>query len=599
MTMQEGFVQGTAPPDEIRRVTREQRRNTGMYYTPVSVAQHIIRNALELWLPLAQQGKTCVTILDPACGDGIFFVESIRHLRAITPRSQPGACFEPRVYGIDIDAIALHTAKLSASLSMEDSRCNRDGEHVFLAKHDALASGTDLLFPDIKASGGFDIIVGNPPYIPWNHIPREARKVLESGHFLEATYSCRPNHEDAQPNYYLFFIVLASALVSENGVISFLLPQEWLYHERALDFRRYLLDRFKTIDVGLFPPDAKIFSEKGANAGTTSMILTLAKYGNGRVIVHRVEGISSTRDSRKKTRSPANPMTSISFQSARDDAWIIVDPEAREVKDAILGQAVVTFDDPAEFAVHGGFQPPVDLARSFELGAADIGKLTAVEREHAFRLVHDAHEIQRYVIKSQEPRYWVVTNDIPSERELAATCPNLHAILRSRLDPARPGWWQFPNVRNLDVIASTPEKILAPRTASTPCFALDDRKSVFKGTNTMIVPKRLNARYVVGVLNSKLAAFWQDTFGFGYHGGIAKKLEPSKVRKTLLPIKVPSATERDGLITLVNEMIERLEARAGSQAIAVIQREIDASVFDLYGIRGRLKDFIDARIDAW
>lgn len=594
--MQEGLAQRDAAPDEIRRVTREQRRNTGMYYTPVSIAQHIVRKAMERWLPLAQQGKTCVTILDPACGDGIFLVESIRYLRKIVPNSQPGEYFEPRVYGIDIDEVALHTAMLSAILSMDEPRSERDDKCVHLFNHDALARDTDLLFPDVKASGGFDIIVGNPPYIPWNRVPREYRKQFEKGHFLDATYSCRPNHDDAQPNYYLFFIVLASTLVSERGLISFLLPQEWLYHERALDFRRYLLDHFKTIDIGIFPPDAKIFSQKGANAGTTSMILTLGKYGNGEVTMHHIGGIDATRGSGSSKSFPLKPAARISFQSARDNAWIIVDSEARAIKDVILKQPVARFDDQAEFAVHGGFQPPVVAARSFEIDESDYAQLTPTERNHTFRLVHDAREIRRYLVLYREARYWIVTNNVPSERELEATCPHLHAILRSRLDTSRAGWWRFPNVRNLDLVASTPEKILVPRTAAAPCFALDDRRSVFKGTNTMIVPKRLNARYVIGVLNSKLAAFWQDTFGFGYHGGVAKKLEPSKARKTLLPIKVPSTTEREGLIELVNEMIVQMEACAGAPVIADIQQRIDEAVYGLYGIGGGMKDFIESRI---
>jgi len=160
---------------------------------------------------------------------------------------------------------------------MEESEIPRGEDHVHLFKHNALEVITDGLFSEILEVGGFDIVIGNPPYIPWNRIPRADRMMLETGQFLDVKYQCRPNHADAQPNYYLFFIVVASSLVNENGVISFLLPQEWLYHERAIEFRRYLLDHFQTIDIALFPPTARIFSQKGVSAGTTSMVLTLGK----------------------------------------------------------------------------------------------------------------------------------------------------------------------------------------------------------------------------------------------------------------------------------------------------------------------------------
>jgi hypothetical protein len=377
-----------------------------------------------------------------------------------------------------------------------------------------------------------------------------------------------------------------------------LLPQEWLYHERAIDFRRYLLDHFQTIDIGIFSPTARIFSQKGASAGTTSMILTLSKRGNGEITIHGIDSIPTTRAAGSSEDLPGPHATRMSFVIARDNAWVIVDEKMLAIKDAILRQPVAMFDDAGEFAVHGGFQPPVAAARSFELEEKAYARLTSVERAHVFRLVHDAREIRRYAIMPHEPRYWIVANDI-SERELEASCPTLHAILKSRLDTVKPGWWCFPNVRNLGLIAATTEKLLAPRTAPAPCFALDDRRSVFKGTNTMIIPKKLDPRYVVGVLNSKLAAFWQNVFGFGYHGGIVKKLEPSKARKTLMPIKIPSAEEREGLIKLVNLMIAQVESRADAPAIAGIQKRIDAAVYNLYEIGDDMKKFIDTKIPAW
>ncbi len=593
--MQEGFVQGGAAPDETRRVTREERRNTGMYYTPVAIARYVVRKAMERWLPLARQGKRSVTILDPACGDGIFLVETIRSLFGGGSSSHVIEHLEARIHGIDIDDVALRAAKVSMIHAMEESKIPRDEDHVQLFKHNALEVITDGLSSKILEVGGFDIVIGNPPYIPWNRIPRADRMMLEAGQFLDVKYQCRPNHADAQPNCYLFFIVVASSLVNENGVISFLLPQEWLYHERAIDFRRYLLDHFQTIDVALFPPTARIFSQKGVSAGTTSMVLTLGKRGSGEVTMHRIDELPALQDAKLGVNPPGFQAVRLSFGTARDNAWVIVDEKALAIKDAILRQPVAFFNDAGEFAVHGGFQPPVVAARGFELDEKAYARLTPVERTLVFRLVLDAREIRRYAIVPREPRYWIVANNIPSESELEASCPNLYAILKSRLDATKPGWWHFPNVRNFDVVTNTPEKLLAPRTAAEPCFALDDRRSVFKGTNTMIIPKKLDPRYVVGVLNSKLAAFWQETFGFGYHGGIVKKLEPSKARKTLLPIKVPSVKERDGLIELVNMMIGQVEARAGAPAIASIQQRIDAAVYALYGIDGKMKEFIDTK----
>nr|MDO8085993.1 N-6 DNA methylase [Candidatus Sigynarchaeum springense] len=594
--MQDGFVEDGIAADEIRRVTREFRRNTGMYYTPVPIARYIVRKAIERWFPLARHGERSVTILDPACGDGVFLLEVLRAFKTSSTSGYDYNSFKPCIHGIDIDEIALRNASTSISRAGKEFGVGDLDGMVHLVRHNALGKN---MFPEIMASGGFDMIIGNPPYIPWNRIPRIDRATFEGGRFLDVTYACRPNHADAQPNYYLFFIALASSLINDSGVISFLLPQEWLYHERAIDFRRFLLDHFKVIDIGIFPPDAKIFSQKGASAGTTSMILILSKHGDGGVSLHAIPCIN-----KEKTIGPDfSPQTSLmfkmAFEEARDTPWVIVDKEALAIKNAILRQPVVRFDDASEFAVHGGFQPPVAAARQFEIDDCIFSRLDAAERAHVFPLVHDAREIRRYVIIPNGGRYWIIANSIPSERELESEYPNLHAILKQRVDTSRPCWWHFPNVRNLGMIINTPEKILSPRTASGPCFALDDRRSVFKGTNTMIIPKKLSARYVTGVLNSRLAAFWQNTFGFGYHGGFTKKLEPSKARKTLIPVRIPEPEAGEGLIKLVNLMITRLRAGTGVFSIAEIQGQIDMAVYDLYEIDAEMQKRIVTRTSDW
>ncbi|MEX2757260.1 MAG: N-6 DNA methylase, partial [Candidatus Sigynarchaeota archaeon] len=591
-----GFVEGSTATDEIRRVTREHRRNTGMYYTPASIARFIARKAIEQWFQSACHGARSIKILDPACGNGVFLCEAIRAVRERANSDHACATIKPYIHGIDIDEMALRDASASLSRVVKESGVEDYKEMMRLVRHDAL---DNPVFPDVAASGGFDIIIGNPPYVPWNRIPRAERAVLECGHFLDVKYACRPNHADAQPNYYLFFIALASFLINDSGVISFLLPQEWLYHERAIDFRRYLLDHFKSIDISLFPPDAKIFSQKGASAGTTSMILTLSKHGRRIVSLHALpyhnEGITA-----EQFLSPQTPEKfNISFDAARDAAWVIVDKNALAIKNAILRQPVIRFDDASEFAVHGGFQPPVASARKFEIDGELFSQLDAAERVHVFPLVHDAREIGRYVIMPVKPRYWIVANSILSERELESNFPNLCTILKQRADTGKPCWWHFPNVRNLTTIINTREKILVPRTASAPRFALDDRRCVFKGTNTMIIPKKMNARYVLAILNSRLAAFWQYTFGFGYHSGVAKKLEPSKARKTLIPVKIPSPEAMSRLVDLVNLMIVHVRDGAASSTITEIQKKIDVAIYDLYEIDGEMQKFIASMTPAW
>ena len=96
-----------------------------------------------------------------------------------------------------------------------------------------------------------------PRNVSWDAIAYRAG--FEAGSYLDGAYACRPNHRDAQPNLYLFFLIRASNLVSVDGVVSFILPHEWLFHNYAQDFRDYLLAHFHRIEIVEFNPDFKVF----------------------------------------------------------------------------------------------------------------------------------------------------------------------------------------------------------------------------------------------------------------------------------------------------------------------------------------------------
>ena len=567
--MHEGLLKNPATPDKIRRVTPEQRRNQGIYYTPVAIARYMARKSINALVSDGTDSIKSISVLDPACGEGVFIVESARYIKEILPKTMDSRFLASNLHGIDIDAEALQKARDALNLIL-----NSVSTHLI---------EKNALFDEIITDSKHDLVIGNPPYIPWHRIPRDERALLENGEYLDTRFACRPNHADAQPNYYLFFIVRAAALLKPRGIISFLLPQEWLYHERVKDFRNYMLDHFGKIDITVFKFDEKFFKERGATAGTTSLILTLHKCGNSvlamRVFDTRIDEISMDAiDDRAVLEIP--------FEKARDVPWTFLDPEREAMKNLILSQDVAFFNDAAYFEVKGGFQPPIIAAKLFEIDEDRYRSLPAKERDYVFPLVHDAREIKPYIISLRSNRFWIIANDFESESRFFGECPALHALLKSRLDASRSRWWCFPNIRNFGLIQASSEKILAPRTSATPSFAFDDQHSVFKGTNTMIVSKQMPARYVLGILNSKLSAFWQENLGFQYHGSATRKNEPSKAKKTLIPIKKVDRENRNKIINLVDRMLDALAKKNDydPKEIKAIQTCIDAAVFHLYGI---------------
>ncbi len=594
MTQDGGRLKGLGLQPAFRETNREQRRKRGIYYTPKPIARFMAHNVLARFVTGNKRFPQHVKVMDLSCGDGILLEAVVEEIGRIKENIHIPENFRVTIAGIDTDAFAVKKAKENIQKAV-----NKNLKTGFLVEIDVKCK--DAL--DMVDAVGFEeddkynIIIGNPPYIPWYQMEKERRTVLEQGRFLDVEYCCRPNHKDAQPNSYLFFSAKASSMVADDGIISLLLPIEWLYHERARDFRNYLASRFKRIELCRFSSTTRLFDLGNDRAGTTSMILTLD--GPERNGMTGTEGMKHIQQVTITGWDPNWDEEQIihAFQQSRNrhtmpftrgkgQTWIFAEPRMEDITRTILQPPVARLEDQEYFDIRGGFQPPVHQAKFYEISQEIFDEITQREQQHVFPLVHDANEIKRYILRKNSERYWILANEFATFDEFAAECPRLSGLLADRIDVKVPGWWRFPNIRNEGLFKTTTAKILTPRTANKPTFALDDKKHVFKGTNTMIVSKILNPKYVLGVLNSEISLFWHHQYSFGYHGGMVRKFEPAKVRLSSIPVKMASTGTQRAIIERVTTIIDLLSRDYGesSKEVSVIQKEVDDIVYNIYGI---------------
>ena len=195
-------------------VERTQRRKTGTFYTPSDVVQTTIGviepdNGGKYWL-------------DPACGSGVFLRQIYRNLVARQHVSRADAV--ARIFGLDIDPWALDLAAFV--LTVEDlvlfprlpnkpvDRWRRFRRN--LAEANTLAfSNEDLsLWPEVERLGGFDRIVGNPPFskMAENATDLRVQKNLNSG-------LVRPSDDMSR-----HFVEICLTLLREHGALSLVMP---------------------------------------------------------------------------------------------------------------------------------------------------------------------------------------------------------------------------------------------------------------------------------------------------------------------------------------------------------------------------------------
>lgn len=220
------------------------RKGTGSYYTPSHIVDHLVQDAIG---PLCD-GKDADEILqlricDPAMGSGHFLIGAIKFLEekvldaiystedkpTIDREDVRWKVLHSCIFGVDINPMAVELAKYS--LWMYTVRKNFELEPLAdqLKCGDSLTGRADTnkkafewksAFTDVFKGGGFDAVVGNPPYLSSKSIKQEDGERYKESFVV------------AKDQYDLFelFIELATKLVKQNGgSFAFVVPDTSLF----------------------------------------------------------------------------------------------------------------------------------------------------------------------------------------------------------------------------------------------------------------------------------------------------------------------------------------------------------------------------------
>lgn len=238
-------------PDETGdrlRASRSYRKGRGVFFTPPSLVTYIVEGVLtpivETRAGMFEAGHyEPIRVLDPAMGGGDFLCRAIDF---VSENAVPGEEGKVRariaaqcVFGVDVDRGAVEIARFAvwASAGFADGISEALNSHLVHGNALRTKHGTGMLreavcpevdwagtFPEAFAAGGFDAVIGNPPYIA-------AKNGLGSA------------PASGQSDSYLMFIseVIDNNLVRPGGLFSMVLPDPMLVRENAAAIRRKLV----------------------------------------------------------------------------------------------------------------------------------------------------------------------------------------------------------------------------------------------------------------------------------------------------------------------------------------------------------------------
>ena len=236
-------------------IGEENQKKSGAYYTPTFLVDYILKYTVDNYFIENPKEYNC-KVLDPACGSGIFLVETLRKLikqyEKVTQESitqkQIKKLVKDNIYGIDYNKNALQISVFSLYLTMLDYQEPNDIEKFtfpYLLKSDKNKNpnffendffDVDAKYNQILKSKKLDFIIGNPPYgkstIKNNSF---AKKYIQENKIIVA------NRDIVQP-----FMIRVKDLVEKSTKVSFIVTSKVLYNLQTKEFRtKQFFNKFK------------------------------------------------------------------------------------------------------------------------------------------------------------------------------------------------------------------------------------------------------------------------------------------------------------------------------------------------------------------
>ncbi len=279
----------------------EVRKAGGVFYTPKYIVEYIVQNTVGKLI----NGKTAeqvnkLKILDPACGSGSFLLGAYDYLLKwhtdfynkkaknnkhplLTPEGNLTSSAKKQIlinniFGVDLDDQAVEVTKLSLLLKCLEGETNASITHQMTMFKERVLPNLDVnikagnslvnenfyhqelnfepnaekiikpfnwqtTFKDVFAKGGFNVIIGNPPWVDLKGHPNE----------LIQYYFSNYHTAENRINLYAIFLERAIQLMEATGKFGFIIPNSLLYQSSYQKLRRHILEKSKLQNIVRLP----------------------------------------------------------------------------------------------------------------------------------------------------------------------------------------------------------------------------------------------------------------------------------------------------------------------------------------------------------
>ncbi len=572
------------------------KKEQGIYYTPTYIVDYIVKNTIGELLKNKKADVEKIRVLDPACGSGSFLIKAFDRLldgyknkHDINQKKldMQGAystktdILKRNIFGVDLDNKAVEITKLNLLLKAAEAGRKLPSEidsHIrtgnSLIDDNSAAPNKafkwDEKFPDIiqydekgnlKEGYGFDVIIGNPPYVDIKQLEPSIVR------YLFSKYSTVEN----RMNLYSAFVERSLSLLKDGGYFGYIIPNSILYNESYMKIRSLLL-RTTTLKKIIRLPD-NVFE----NVKVETIILIYqkkretTKNKNCEVLIYPRE---ATIDS----ITHKNSQTFLFNQNIWNVDQKIINLSTNESSNSLLSKIerdTISLIELCDFSLG---LTPYDKYKGHTKKQIDNRVFHATtKKDETFKPLLSGENIIRYGIFWNNGEYISYGNWLGASREKR--------------------FFTNPRIVVRQIISGKSPRIYAGYTEEEIYNAQIGFNLLVKDEHIILV------KYVLALLNSKLMTFYHKEKYLDQSKNLFQKILIANAKK--FPIKIISINEQKNIVQLVDKMLflnkqlNEIGDKKTSRSKEIeaerdrIDAEIDGLVYKLYGITEEEKKIIE------
>lgn len=232
------------------------------------------RAALVKFWEAWQDELTTVRLLDPACGSGAFLIEAFDQMHTAYERSNDRLAelrghrtlfdldkriLENNLYGVDLNEEAIEICRLSLWIkTAERGKALTSLDHPIRVGNSVVSDAAvhpkafdwQAAFPEVFAQGGFDVVVGNPPYV-------RQELLSDIKPYLQSEFKAYHGMADL----YVYFYELGMRMLKPGGLLSFIVTNKWMKAGYGEPLRKFFSDEAWIESVVDFGHAKQIFAD--------------------------------------------------------------------------------------------------------------------------------------------------------------------------------------------------------------------------------------------------------------------------------------------------------------------------------------------------